>query len=90
MRRMRWLAMILLCLNGCKSQPDIKPPLHEEYRLPPSDDPRFSTPPNYPKETLDGAQFQKEALRQPGDPLKGSSGPPSRFGMGGPGGMGGP
>jgi hypothetical protein len=91
MRRMRWFAMILLCLSGCRSaQPDLKPPLHEEYVLPPSDDPRFSTPPNYPKETLDSAQFQKDALRQPGDPLKGSGGPPnSRFGMGGPGGPGG-
>jgi hypothetical protein len=51
---MRWLGIALLVLAGCESTDysHIKPPLREEYNLPPTDDARFSSPITYPKETL--------------------------------------
>ena len=44
------LVVTLLSGSGCQTTPNttIKPPLHEEYTLPPSDDSRFSSPPTYP------------------------------------------
>ena len=79
------LSATLLALAACQTpNTTIKPPLHEEYTLPPSDDPRFSQPPNYPKETLDSGQIKKP-LTKPGDQMPGPGG---RMG-GGPPGMGG-
>jgi len=83
-RRLYWLGGLLLAVAGCHSPNTFaKPPLHEEYILPPSDDPRFSSPPTYPKETLDTNSFHKEESKQ-ADPDK----PPDRFGTGPGGGMG--
>jgi hypothetical protein len=57
----------------------IKPPLHEEYVLPPSDDARFSSPPTFPKETLDSGMMKKEPPK-PGDQFRGPGS--ARFGTG--------
>jgi hypothetical protein len=86
-----WLGAVLFGLLGCQHPPqwlrksDVppKPPLHEEYVLPPTDDARFSSPPSYPKETLDTGQLKKDSSK-PGD----LSRTPGRFGATGPG-MGG-
>jgi len=82
---MRWtrvgmglLSAAVLGLAGCQTaNTTIKPPLHEEYTLPPADDSRFSSPPAYPKETLDSSQFNKQSTK-PGEQLQG----PGRFGAG--------
>ena len=62
MRRMRWLGIALLVLVGCESTDNthLKPPLREEYNLPPGDDARFSSPITYPKETLNQAPAASE------------------------------
>jgi hypothetical protein len=58
MRRMRgilgWLLAVVLAIAGCQtSRPGFRrPPLVEEYVLPPADDSRFSNPVTYPKETM--------------------------------------
>jgi hypothetical protein len=82
----RWLTAALLGLAGCNTpEPNIKPPLREEYTIPPTDDPRFSQPPTFPKETLN-QPINKEL---PGGPNAGFKGPGPR-GSGGAGmGMGG-
>jgi hypothetical protein len=55
------LALGILALSSCVSPPqNLKPPLREEYILPPADDPRFSMPPQYPKETLDSGTPKKD------------------------------
>jgi hypothetical protein len=72
---LRCLGAGLLALIGCHGPETLKPPLHEEYVLPPSDDPRFSSPPAYPKETLDSGNPKKDLNKQNG--------------FGGPGGIGG-
>ena len=79
------LSAALLSLAACQTpNTTIKPPLHEQYTLPPSDDARFSSPPNYPKETLDSSQFKKQQPK-PGEQFQSPAG---RLGAG-PGGMGG-
>ena len=78
-RGWRWVGAFLLALSGCHTDPPLKPDLPEEYRLPPSDDSRFSSPPAYPKETLDSGTFKKDQQRN-GDSSRGSTG------FGGPGG----
>ena len=61
------LAATLLSFAGCQTaNTTIKPPLHEEYTLPPSDDSRFSSPPAYPKEAVDNSQFKKQQ-NKPGE-----------------------
>jgi hypothetical protein len=51
---MRWLGVGLLALAGCETTDrNLKPPLPEEYTIPPTDDARFSSPPNYPKDAFD-------------------------------------
>jgi hypothetical protein len=81
----RLFSAVALGLAGCQTQnTTIKPPLHEQYTIPPADDSRFSSPPTYPKETLDSSQFKKQQQIKPGEQLQG----PGRFGAG-PGGMGG-
>jgi hypothetical protein len=91
--RMRGLAAVLLFLSGCwtlpstvklnewwNGKPELKPPsAPEEYKVPPADDPRFSTPIEYPKGTLNqdlGPKRNKDAINAD----------PSRFGGGGAGG----
>ncbi len=56
------LGAALFALTSCQT-PDttIKPPLHEEYMLPPADDARFSSPPSFPKETLDSSKPRKSS-----------------------------
>jgi hypothetical protein len=85
MRRTRWLAIALLALVGCQSSDNkhIKPPLQEEYNLPPADDARFSSPVAYPKDTLNQPPARPSSPQGPGAAPKG----PSRVGSGG--GMGG-
>jgi hypothetical protein len=79
------LSATLLTLAGCQTpNTTIKPPLHEEYTLPPADDSRFSSPPNYPKEAIDNNPLKKQSTK-PGDQ---PPGPGGRIGAG-PGGMGG-
>jgi hypothetical protein len=79
------LSATLVILAGCQTpNTTIKPPLHEEYTVPPSEDPRFSSPPAYPKDTLDINQFNKKPQTKPGEQFQG----PARFGAG-QGGMGG-
>jgi hypothetical protein len=85
-----WVGMGLLIATllsglGCQTTTNttIKPPLHEEYTLPPSDDSRFSSPPAYPKDALDNGQFKKQT--KPGEQFQGPGG---RLGAG-PTGMGG-
>ena len=83
-RGLRLLSAVVLASAGCQTQnTTIKPPLHEEYTIPPADDSRFSSPPTYPKETMDSSQFKKQQLK-PGEQFQG----PGRFGAG-PGGTGG-
>jgi hypothetical protein len=69
------LVAILLSGSGCETTPNttIKPPLHEEYTLPPSDDSRFNSPPTYPKEALDNNQFKKQQ-NKPGEQFQGPGG----------------
>jgi hypothetical protein len=68
------LGAMLLSLAGCQTpNTTIKPPLHEEYTLPPSDDSRFSSPPAYPKEALDNSQFKKQQ-NKPGEQFQGPGG----------------
>jgi hypothetical protein len=72
----RWRIGGLLCLGitvltSCAApQSSLKPVLHEEYVIPPSDDPRFSMPPQYPKETMDSGQPKKDSLKG-GDQFRG-------------------
>jgi hypothetical protein len=79
---LRYLGAGLLVLAGCHGPETLKPPLHEEYVLPPNDDPRFSTPPAYPKETLDSGSPKKDEKKQDGP------GGPGGFGNSVPGRMG--
>lgn len=72
-----------LVILGCQTaNTTIKPPLHEEYTVPPSDDPRFSSPPAYPKDTLDVNQFNKKKDAKPNEQFQG----PGRLGGSGMGG----
>jgi hypothetical protein len=77
---MRWLGAVLLALAGCQGTEsnNIKPNLPEEYVLPPSDDSRFSSPPAYPKETLNNGSIKKDSGRPGADQMRG----PGRFGAG--------
>lgn len=53
------LGSALLSITGCQHN-SIRPPVREVYSIPPADDARFSSPPTYPKETLDTARMKKE------------------------------
>ncbi len=82
----RWLGAVLLALAGCYTpDPDLKPKIPEEYVLPPRDDTRFSSPPQFPKETLDQDILKKNQLKDPADAFKQAGG----FGPSGPRGAGG-
>jgi hypothetical protein len=73
-------------LAGCQTpNTTIKPPLHEQYIVPPSDDARFSSPPAYPKDTLDINQFNKKQPAKPNEQFQGPGGRvgPSQSGMSG-------
>ena len=75
------LGTLLLFVAGCaSSEPNIKPTLPEQYALPPGDDPRFSTPIAYPKETLFRDRIKTDST-QPGLPNRNSP----RMGAGNPG-----
>lgn len=82
--RIHGLAAALLVLVGCHSpEPNPKPPLREEYVLPPGDDPRFSAPLAYPKETLNTIPKKDTNMNMPaGGPSRGPrmGGTPSGFG----------
>jgi hypothetical protein len=79
MRRTRWLAIALLALVGCQSTENkqLKPPLHEEYNLPP-DDSRYSSPIAYPKDVLNQPPARSSSPQGPGAAPKG----PQRIGSG--------
>jgi len=65
--RMRWLGTALLALTGCQTtDTNLKPKIPEEYTVPPADDARFSSPPTFPKETLDRGLLKKD--RDPSKP----------------------
>jgi hypothetical protein len=73
------LGAALVGMMGCQtSQPIVKPTLHEEYVLPPADDLRFSSPPNYPKSEADNPAKQREKQKQDGQ----MGMPGGRFGAG--------
>jgi hypothetical protein len=78
----RWFGAALLGLAGCYSQqPNLKPPPHpEEFILPPSDEARFSSYIQYPKELLNNDTLKKDK-GQPGDST--TRGGMGRFGAGG-------
>jgi hypothetical protein len=79
---LQWIATFLVGLAGCHMPENgLKHPLREEYVLPPADDPRFSQPPQFPKEVLD-TDLMKKPQPKPGDQMGG----PPKFGAGGPGG----
>jgi len=50
----------LLCVAGCwTTEPTLRPPKQpEELVVPPSEDPRYSSAPNYPKGTLNNDQIR--------------------------------
>jgi hypothetical protein len=78
------LGAALLVLYGCKHDDNLKPPKQDpQYNLPPND-PRFSTYPKFPDNTLN--KWPKREPPGADDPAA-PKGPP-RFGGGGPGGMG--
>ena len=78
----RWLGAILLGLAGCQTaQPELKPAQQpEEFRVPPTDDPRFSSPTKYPKETLNQDLLRKPDAPGPFNPAAGRM--PGMGGMG--------
>jgi hypothetical protein len=67
---------------GCTPPgPNLKAPMPEQYTLPPADDARFSSPPSYPKETLN----QDLPKSSTGTPKMPSQLPSMGGGPGGPG-----
>lgn len=76
---MGWRALVLLGLAGCASTDNttLKPPLREEYVVPPGDDARFSAPIRYPKETLNNFGFKKQQNDGSQPPGGGFRGPAS-------------
>jgi hypothetical protein len=80
--RLRWLGIALVVSAGCEHMkswwglPDKpqKPPLKEEYILPPNDDVRFSQPPQYPKEALTNNDDQKKEQKDRPDHANSSGG----------------
>jgi hypothetical protein len=73
------LGAVLLCLAGCwETESNLHPPKQPEtYRLPPEDDARFSSPPSYPKGTLNQDYIKKDREREenskPGFPSHGGA-----------------
>src|SRR5258708_2985169 len=67
MRRMRdmlgLIALLQLALAGCAlTESEVKPPKPpEEFKAPPENDPRYSKPIEYPKETMDEDRLLKKA-----------------------------
>lgn len=86
--RLRWLwvwnALAAIGgLAGCAtSGPNLKTPMPERFALPPTDDPRFSEPIAYPKDTLN-----QDNVIKPTNPKLPSQAPPLTGGQ--PGGVGG-
>jgi hypothetical protein len=83
------LSAALLGLAGCftTESNNLKPPPHpEEFILPPSDDPRFSTFIAYPKETLNADTIKRDQETAPGAPSLRGPTSPARFGAGAGGG----
>jgi hypothetical protein len=90
MRRMRNLlgliVLVQLALAGCAlTNSELKPPKPpEEFKSPPENDPRYSKPIEYPKETMEEDRLLKKAK----DPSKNIPGPtqrpgaPNRYGTG--------
>ena len=74
------LGAALLVFVGCQHDKNLKPPKQDpQYNLPPND-PRYSSYPKFPDNTLN--QFPNRAA--PGADEPGPQGP-SKFGMSGPG-----
>jgi len=75
------LGMALLCAAGCwETESNLHPPKQPEtYRLPPDDDTRYSSPPAYPKGTLNQDYIKKDKEREennkPGFPSGHGGGP---------------
>jgi hypothetical protein len=88
MRRIRdmlgLIALLQLGLVGCTlTESQIKPPKPpEEFKAPPEDDPRYSRPIEYPKDTMDEDRLlkkAKDASKSAPNPI-GRPGAPNRFG----------
>jgi hypothetical protein len=81
------VVMLLLTAEGCTLTEDqLRPPKPaEEFNAPPENDPRYSKPIEYPKDTMDNDALLKKAKKGPGTPgSMGKSGmsssTPGRFG----------
>ncbi len=84
-KRVGLLAAVLLGLGGCvTSDNQVRPPPRpEEYNSPPVDDVRYTSPPQFPKDTLNkGLIRQQDDLNQGGP---GGPGNPGGARMGRPG-----
>jgi hypothetical protein len=87
MRRIRTLlglsAVLVAALGGCAlTQNELKPPKPpEEFKAPPEDDPRYSRPIEYPKDTMDNDVLTTK-IKSKGP---GSSGPPKAGSIQAPG-----
>jgi hypothetical protein len=74
MRRIRDLlglsAVLVMALGGCTlTETQLKPPKPpEEFKAPPEDDPRYSRPIEYPKDTMDNDALLKKAKKNQGTP----------------------
>jgi hypothetical protein len=64
------LVAVLLGLCGCVTTGNhIKAPkLPEQYNSPPADDPRYTDPPKYPKDTMKRPLLRKDDGMGPGGP----------------------
>lgn len=84
-QKLRWLALALALLGGCKTaDPVVEPPKRvEEYTLPPESEARFNKPMTFPDGTPRAAKLNRSGAN-PNAPLS----DPMRFQGGRPGGMG--
>ncbi|MFL5244412.1 MAG: hypothetical protein ACJ8FY_20115 [Gemmataceae bacterium] len=82
------MALGLLGLAGCRtSDANLKPPPNKEvYLLPPTDDPRYSNYPNFPKGTLNQEYVKRDKEREENGPGSSPKGMPHFGGSGGNGG----
>ena len=91
MRRMRNLFSLIvlmqLALAGCAlTNSELKPPKPpEEFKDPPQNDPRYSKPIEYPKETMEEDRLLKKAAKDASKNIPGPTqrpGAPNRYGGG--------
>jgi hypothetical protein len=85
---LRTIAVILLAVLGCRTQPNLKPDKQpESYALPSPDDKALLNPINYPPEVL-ASDDSKKPPQVPGAKAHAPGAAPMGAGMGGMGGGG--